>query len=296
MKPKTKNKIVPRGLPDASQDKRGRQAQRRISHDRNRQRTKRSRSQRSEAAQPLFVEGRRAVAELLESGAHIKRVLVARGSDENLAPILEQLDARELSYELVSRQMLDDMSLRSAHQGIVAELEPISYASLSELIAAAGTGDALIVVLDHVVDEGNLGAIIRSAEVVGAAGVVIAKARAASVGIGAYKTSAGAAAYVPIAQVSNIASALKELKEAGFWVGAATEHAEQLAWDAPLEGRLALVMGSEEQGISQLVRQACDFECKLLQRGKIESLNVAQAATVLCYEWLRNTIQRSKES
>jgi len=123
--------------------------------------------------------------------------------------------------------------------------------------------------------------------VVGAAGVVIANARAASVGTAAYKTSAGAVLHIPIAQVPNLATAIDELKEAGFWVAAATEHAEQSVWDAPLGGRLCLVMGSEDRGISALVRKKCDFECRLPQRGRVESLNVAQATTVLCYEWLR---------
>ena len=136
-------------------------------------------------------------------------------------------------------------------------------------------------------DEGNFGAIVRSAEVVGAAGVVIAKARAAGVGVGAYKTSAGAVLHVPIAQVPNLATAIDELKRAGFWVAGSTEHATQDVWSAPLEGRLCLVMGSEGSGISQLVRKKCDFECRLPQRGRVESLNVAQAATVMCYEWLR---------
>ena len=143
--------------------------------------------------------------------------------------------------------------------------------------------------LDHVTDQGNLGAIVRSAEVVGAAGVVIANARAAGVGMGAYKASAGAVLHIPIARVPNLTRAIEELKENGFWALAATEHAEQDVWHAPVEGRLALVMGSEGSGISQLVLRSCDNACRLPQRGKIESLNVAQATTVLCYEWLRRT-------
>ena len=106
-------------------------------------------------------------------------------------------------------------------------------------------------------------------------------------GVGAYKTSAGAVMHLPIAQVSNLASALDELKEHGFWAGGATEHAHDLVWDAPVSGRLALVMGSEGSGISRLVREHCDFEFKLPQRGMVESLNVAQATTAIAYEWLR---------
>ena len=144
-----------------------------------------------------------------------------------------------------------------------------------------------MVVLDHVTDQGNFGAIARTAEVVGAAGIVIAKARSAGVGVGAYKTSAGAVLHLPIAQVPNLARAIEDLKAAGFWACAATEHATQDVWHAPMGGRLALVMGSEGSGISRLVEERCDFSCRLPQRGRVESLNVAQATAVLCYEWLR---------
>ena len=157
----------------------------------------------------------------------------------------------------------------------------------NDILDRAGDGPALVVVLDHVTDDGNFGAIVRSAEVVGAAGVIIANKRAAGVTVGSYKTSAGAVMHLPIAQVPNIARALDDLKAAGFWVGGASEHAEGSCWDAPFEGRVALVMGSEGDGISRLVLEKCDFLTKLPQRGMTESLNVAQATTALCFEWLR---------
>lgn len=244
----------------------------------------------SSSPKASFIEGRRACAEALESGVPIRRALVARGSgelDDTLLRLTQRIEAAGVEVEYVPKAKLDAVSSHGAHQGIVLETKPFSYASLADIIARAGERDALVVVLDHVTDEGNLGAIIRSAEVVGASGVVIPKARAASVGVGAFKTSAGAVLHLPIAQVANLASALDELKEAGFWAAGATEHAEQDVWHAPIGGRLALVMGSEDAGISKLVREHCDFECKLPQRGRIESLNVAQAATALCYEWLR---------
>ena len=207
--------------------------------------------------------------------------------DQTLVGLVRRLEAAGVPVERVPKSRLDALSSHGAHQGIVVQTRPFAYAELSDVIANAGDGHALVVLLDHVTDEGNFGAIVRSAEVVGAAGVVIAKARAAGVGVGAYKTSAGAVLHVPIAQVSNLATAIDELKRAGFWVAGSTEHATQDVWSAPLEGRLCLVMGSEGSGISQLVRKKCDFECRLPQRGRVESLNVAQAATVMCYEWLR---------
>ena len=137
---------------------------------------------------------------------------------------------------------LDALSSHGAHQGVIVRTRPFEYAELSDILEKAGSKDALVVVLDHVTDEGNFGAIVRSAEVVGAAGVVIANARAAQVGVGAYKTSAGAVLHVPIARVSNVSRALEELKTAGFWACGATEHATDDVWSAPLGGRLALVM------------------------------------------------------
>lgn len=236
-----------------------------------------------------LIEGRRACAEALEGGLPLKRALVAMGGeqDQTLAGLVRRLEAAGVPVERVPKGRLDAISSHGAHQGIVVQARPFAYAELSDVIVNAGDGHALVVLLDHVTDEGNFGAIVRSAEVVGAAGVVIAKARAAGVGVGAYKTSAGAVLHVPIAQVPNLATAIDELKRAGFWVAGSTEHATQDVWSAPLEGRLCLVMGSEGSGISQLVRRKCDFECRLPQRGRVESLNVAQAATVMCYEWLR---------
>lgn len=235
-----------------------------------------------------YIEGRRACAEALDVGIPLRRALVATG-DASLAQLVSRLEAQDVPVEEVARQRLDALSSHGAHQGIVCQTAPYRYATLHDVIAHAGEGDALVVVLDHVTDQGNLGAIVRSAEVVGAAGVVIAKARAAGVGVGAYKTSAGAVMHLPVAQVPNLSAAIDELKEAGFWAGAASEHAEQDVWSAPMGGRLALVMGSEGSGVSRLVLEHCDFACRLPQRGRVESLNVAQAATVMCYEWLRRT-------
>ena len=237
-----------------------------------------------------LIEGRRAVEEALACGMPLRSALVQERSgerDQALEKIAARLDEAGVPVGRVPRARLDALSSHGAHQGVVVRTRPFAYAELSDVIAAAGEGDALVVVLDHVTDQGNFGAIVRTAEVVGAAGVVVAKARAASVGVGAYKTSAGAVMHLPIAQVPNLARALDELKAAGFWACAATEHATEDVWHAPMGGRLALVMGSEGEGISRLVAEKCDFACRLPQRGRVESLNVAQATTVLCYEWLR---------
>lgn len=234
---------------------------------------------------------------------------------------------RGIACEYVKKPAMDSLSSHGAHQGVMFETAPFAYAELGDVLAAidrkgacaadtsaadafapdTSAADAhelvtntdnqpvahkqasLVVLLDHVVDEGNFGAIVRSAEVVGASCVIIANARCASVGVGAYKTSAGAVLHMPIVQVVNLARAIDELKEHGFWVIGASEHAQQTVWDAPFTGKVCLIMGSEENGISSLVQKKCDFICKLPQRGRIESLNVAQAATVMCYEWMRQS-------
>lgn len=245
---------------------------------------------RGSAGRSDLIEGRRAVEEALGAGVPLKSALVqiqSLDADPALEHLAQRLDAAGVSVERVPRNRLDQLSSHGAHQGVIVRAKPFQYAELGDVIAAAGKGNALVLVLDHVTDEGNFGAIVRTAEVVGAAGVVIAKARSASVGVGAYKTSAGAVLHIPIAQVSNLARAIEELKAAGFWSCASTEHAKDDVWSAPLAGRVALVMGSEGEGISRLVLEKCDFACKLPQRGRVESLNVAQACTVMCYEWLR---------
>ena len=239
-----------------------------------------------------LIEGRRAVAEALTVGIPLKNALVQAASgqkDQEIEALARQLEQEGIPVERVAKPVLDSLSSHGAHQGVIVRTQPFAYADLSEIVQRAGSENALVVVLDHVTDEGNFGAIVRSAEVVGAAGVVIANARAARVGVGAYKTSAGAVLHLPIAQVSNLPRALEELKAAGFWTCGSSEHATQSVWEAPMGGRLALVMGSEGSGISRLMLEKCDFTCKLPQFGQVESLNVAQATTVMCYEWLRRT-------
>jgi 23S rRNA (guanosine2251-2'-O)-methyltransferase len=165
---------------------------------------------------------------------------------------------------------------------------PFKYTPLAELIKAAKSKEnALVVVLDHITDVGNFGAIIRTAEVVGAAGVVIPSHRGARVVEGTYRTSAGAVELLPIASEPNLVQALDTLKEAGFWVGAASEHAAQDIWGCKLAGRFALVMGAEDKGVSRLVAEHCDFDFKLPQAGQTESLNVSAACAAICYEWMR---------
>jgi 23S rRNA (guanosine2251-2'-O)-methyltransferase len=236
------------------------------------------------------IEGRHAVEELLRSGTRVRslRVLDAPGKDAApLDRIVRMAAEAGVPVERVGRRELDRDSERGAHQGVIAVAEPFRYAPLEALLSASGTGPALILALDHVMDPGNLGAVVRTADVVGAAGVIIAKDRSAEMTPSAYKAAAGAAEHLPIAREPNLSRALEQCKEAGFWVAGASEHAEKLAWDAPIEGRLVLVLGAEGTGLSRLVERGCDMLVRLPVAGSVGSLNVSNAAAVLAYEWLR---------
>ena len=170
------------------------------------------------------------------------------------------------------------------HQGVVAEVEPYPYAGASELLRVEG---ALLIALDQVQDPRNLGAVARSAEVAGAAGLVIPERRAAEVTAVTCKSSAGAVEHLPIAHVRNLADWLAEAKEAGFWIWGADGDAEQAPWEVDLTGPTVLVLGGEGKGLRPRVAAGCDGLIALPQAGKIDSLNVSAAATALLFEAVR---------
>jgi 23S rRNA (guanosine2251-2'-O)-methyltransferase len=237
-----------------------------------------------------FIEGKNAVLEALRAGIPLQSVLLAKGMQADSA--LDEIDrlARQarINVRHVQRRELDQRSERGAHQGVIAEARPFDFTPLAEMLARCeGKANALVIVLDHVTDPGNFGAVARSAEACGALGIVVASKRAASVTPATHKAAAGALAWLPLARETNIPRSMEALKAAGFWVAGADEHAEQDLWHAPLEGRLALVLSAEGTGLSRLVRERCDFLVSIPMAGNVGSLNVAQAATLLSFEWLR---------
>lgn len=236
------------------------------------------------------IEGRNAVLEALRAGLALESISFAEGlrPEPALDEIRERAAEANVPVRTIPRSALDRQSARGAHQGVIATARPFRYAELPAVLkVTAGRERALIVVLDHITDPGNLGAVVRSAEVAGADAVIIPKDRAASIGPVAHKASAGATAHLPIVQVGNIARALQDLKDAGFWVAGADERGEQDLWAAPLSGRLVLVMGAEGAGLARLTRERCDFLVRIPVAGRVSSLNVAQATTVLVFEWVR---------
>jgi 23S rRNA (guanosine2251-2'-O)-methyltransferase len=170
------------------------------------------------------------------------------------------------------------------HQGVVAEVEPYPYAGAAELLKVE---NALLIALDQVQDPRNLGAVARSAEAAGAAGLVIPERRSAAVTAVVCKASAGAVEHLAVARVRNLADWLTEAKEAGFWIWGADAEAKQAPWDVDLSGPTVLVMGGEGKGLRPRVASACDGLVAFPQRGKIDSLNVSAAAAALLFEAVR---------
>lgn len=246
-----------------------------------------------------YIEGKRPVIEALRVGVPLECVLMADNlkRDGLVQDVLRKTRAADIPVKTVPRAKLDDKSERGSHQGIMAQAKPYQYSSVGEVLADAAVQfetreRALVIMLDHITDAGNLGAISRSAEAVGACGIIIPNKRSARVTAATYKSSAGAISKIKIAQVANLAQTIDRLKEEGFWVAGASEHARGEIWDANMKGRMCLVMGNEGEGLARLTREKCDFLVALPQVGTISSLNVAQSATACMYEWLRQNWQK----
>ncbi|MBQ3701260.1 MAG: 23S rRNA (guanosine(2251)-2'-O)-methyltransferase RlmB [Oscillospiraceae bacterium] len=243
-----------------------------------------------EAIENELIEGRNAVIEALRAGRPIDKIFIAKGDvDKTLGHIASK--AREQGVVVVEadRRKLDFMSRTKAHQGVVALVAVRDYCEIADILAIANERNEapFVIVCDEISDPHNLGAIIRTAECVGAHGVVIPKRRSAGLTAIVGKASAGAAEYMAIARVANIPAALKELKAAGLWVyGTAADGACGL-WNTDLKGPIALVIGSEGDGMGRLVRESCDFVLSLPMKGRLNSLNASAAAAVTMYEVLR---------
>ena len=232
------------------------------------------------------IVGRNPVMELLKSGRDVEKLYIQKGEREgSITKIFAEAKKRGIVISEVDKKRLDELSFGNAHQGVAAIASAVEYKSIEEIIAIANEkGEKpLIVVCDGVEDPHNLGAIIRCADGAGAHGVVISKRHCPVIGQTVFKSSAGAASHVPIAKVSNIASAIDELKELGVWTFAAEAdgvHYKQ----ADFGGACAIVLGSEGDGVSRLVREKCDFIVSIPMRGHVNSLNVSTAAAVLLFE------------
>lgn len=236
------------------------------------------------------IYGVHAVDEMLVAGEPLRHIHVGddRKRDPALRNLLERARTANVPVRFESRAYFASFPYK-AHQGVVAFGEPFAYITLEEAIEAGkGARPTLFVVLDHVTDPHNVGAIIRSAESAGATAVVLPERRSAGVNPTVRKSSAGATAFVPIARVANVAQAVRTLKKAGVWVyGAALGEGARPYTEVPLDGDVALVVGAEGEGISLLVRRECDGLLAIPMLGRIQSLNASVAAGILLYEAVR---------
>lgn len=237
--------------------------------------------------------GIHAVREALASGRALDRILVARGRHgERVEELVRMAREAGVPVRFEERVQLDRMAGREEHQGVVAVAAAKRAGSLEELIAQAGP-DSLLVLLDGIEDPRNLGAIARSALAAGGAGLVIAERRAAGLTDTASRAAAGALEHLPIARVTNMARAMEELKEAGWWLVGLDERADKAHTEQDLTGKIALVMGGEGKGLHELVRKRCDFLVAIPTVGPVRSLNVSVAAGIVLFEAVRQRQSKS---
>ncbi len=233
-----------------------------------------------------IIWGRHPVVEAMEVGGRVRRIMVALGAREvGLAEVMELAQKLHVVVEQVPRDRLDQLTRNANHQGVIALVKPWKYADVDDLLALAASRNEppLLVALDSVQDVHNLGALIRTAEAVGAHGIILPEHRAAGVTPAVIKTSAGAIEHLLVAQVTNLSRTLETLKSANVWsiglAGEAKATFEQIDLDRPL----VLVVGSEGKGLSRNVREHCDMLMSLPMRGNINSLNAAIAGSIALY-------------
>ena len=243
------------------------------------------------------IEGRNAVLEASRSGKCVDKLFILDGcQDGPVRTIAREARKTDTIINYVSKERLDQLSETRAHQGVIAQVAAYEYSTVEEILARAEEkGEPpFLILLDNVEDPHNLGAIIRTANLAGAHGVIIPKRRAVGLTSTVAKTSAGAINYTPVAKVTNIVRTIEELKEKGIWFVCADMGGETM-YDLDLTGPMGLVIGNEGEGVSRLVREACDFTASIPMKGDIDSLNASVAAGVLAYEIVRQRLVKSSK-
>ena len=240
-----------------------------------------------------MIEGRNAVLEAYRSGKCVDKLYVLDGCQDG--PVLTiKREAKKAGslIKYVDKQLLDNMSETGKHQGVIAVTAAYDYAEVSDIldIAKDKGEDPFIVLLDNIEDPHNLGAIIRSAHQAGAHGVIIPKNRAVGLTATVARTSAGALNYIPVAKVTNLSKTIEDLKKEGLWFVCADMDGETM-YNLNLKGPIGVVVGSEGEGVSRLVKEKCDFVASIPMKGQIDSLNASVAAGILCFEIVRHRMQ-----
>ena len=239
------------------------------------------------------IEGRNAVLEAFRSGKCVDKLFILDGcQDGPVRTIAREARKTDTIINYVSKERLDQLSETHAHQGVIAQVAAYDYSTVDEILARAEEkGEApFLIILDNVEDPHNLGAIIRTANLAGAHGVIIPKRRAVGLTSTVAKTSAGAINYTPVVKVTNIGKTMDELKERGMWFACADMDGEVI-YRQNLTGSIGLVIGNEGSGVSRLVKEKCDFIAAIPMKGDIDSLNASVAAGVLAYEVVRQRMK-----
>lgn len=241
----------------------------------------------------MTIEGRNAVMEAFRSGKTIDRVYVLKGcQDGPINSILREARKHDTLVNFVTKERLDQMSETGKHQGVIASAAAYAYAEVEDMLKLAEEkGEPpFLFLLDDIEDPHNLGAIIRTANLAGAHGVIIPKRRAVGLTATVARTSAGALNYTPVAKVTNLSATIEELKEKGLWFVCADMGGTTM-YDLNLTGPIGLVIGNEGDGVSRLVKEKCDFVASIPMKGEIDSLNASVAAGVLAYEIVRQRLK-----
>jgi len=236
-----------------------------------------------------FIFGIRAVSEAIDAGKEIEKILIQRGIlNELIKGLISNMKSLKIPFSQVPLEKLNRLT-RKNHQGIICYISPIQYQSLDHVIETAYSKgkDPFIVILDRITDVRNFGAIARTMECAGADALVIQNRGNALIGADAMKTSAGALNILPVCREENLKTCIRNLKDTGLTIVGCTEKTDTLIHDADLKGPLAIIMGSEEDGISEEYLKLCDAVAKIPIAGKIESLNVSVSAGIILYEVLR---------
>lgn len=237
-----------------------------------------------------IIEGRNPVIEALRSDAQIDTILINKEAAQvSLNKIFELAKEKNILIKNVDKALLDRLSENKRHQGVIAEAMEYEYKEIDDIFnyAESKNEKPFIVILDEITDVHNLGSIIRSAECLGAHGVIIPKRRAAQINGVAAKSSAGAIEYLPVCRVTNIRDTLETLKEKGLWIYGADMNGEKYIYEEKFDVPVGLVIGSEGSGIGRLVKEKCDILVKIPMKGKINSLNASNAASIIIYEIMK---------
>lgn len=241
-----------------------------------------------------LIEGRNAVLEAFRSGRPIDKLYVLDGcQDGPVRTIVREAKKHDTLLQFVTKERLSQLSETGHHQGVIAFAAAYEYAEIEDMFALAEEKgeDPFLILLDNIEDPHNLGAIIRTANLAGAHGVIIPKRRAVGLTATVAKTSAGALNYTPVAKVTNLVKTMEELKKKGLWFVCADMDGTQM-YDLDLKGAIGLVIGNEGEGVSRLVKESCDFVAGIPMRGDIDSLNASVAAGVLAYEIVRQRLTK----